>query len=79
MLKDLLHRRSNSPSSLMEAILNRIIKGHSEALHNTTLLAQEVSNLRIVNERIVKKRQRSTRQIPCEEGITIEEGLQLIT
>jgi hypothetical protein len=26
----------------------------------------------------VKKRTRSTKQIPCEEGFTVEEGLQLI-
>jgi hypothetical protein len=32
----------------------------------------------MANERIVKKRQRSTRQIPCEEGLSVEEGLQLI-
>ncbi|CEO58510.1 hypothetical protein PMG11_03229 [Penicillium brasilianum] len=78
MLKDLLNQRSNSPPSPVGAILNRIIKGHSEALHQTALLAQEVSNLRMANTRIVKKRQRSTRQIPCEEGLSIEEGLQLV-
>jgi hypothetical protein len=78
MLTDLLNQRSNSPPSSVGAILNRIIKGHSEALHQTALLAQEVSNLRMANTRIVKKRQRSTRQIPCEEGLSIEEGLQLV-
>jgi hypothetical protein len=78
MLKDLLHRRSNSPQSQAETILDRIIKGHSEALHNTALLAQEVSNLHMANERIIKKRGRSARQIPCEEGLTVEEGLQLV-
>jgi hypothetical protein len=28
----------------------------------------------MANKRIVKKRQQSTRQIPCEEGLTVEEG-----
>jgi hypothetical protein len=62
----------------VEAILNRIIKGHSQALYNTILLAKEVSNLRMANQRIVKKRQRSTRQIPYEEGLSVKESLQLV-
>ncbi len=60
-------------------MLDQIIKGHYIALHNTALLAQENSNLRAANEKVVKKRNRSTRHIPCEEGLTVEEGLQLIT
>ncbi|CEJ58776.1 hypothetical protein PMG11_07422 [Penicillium brasilianum] len=79
ILKDLLKQRSNSPPSLSKTILDRIIKGHSEALHNTALLAQENANLRMANERIVKKRNRSNRKIPYEEGLTVEEGLQLAT
>jgi hypothetical protein len=27
----------------------------------------------------VKNRTRSSKQIPCEEGLTVEEGLQLVT
>jgi hypothetical protein len=79
MLKDLLKQRSNSPPSPSKTMLDQIIKGHCIALHNTALLAQENANLRAANERVVKKRNRSTRQIPCEEGLTVEEGLQLIT
>jgi hypothetical protein len=78
MLKDLLRRRSNSPPSPSKDILDRIIKGHCEALHNTALLAQENVDLRTANERIVKKRNRSNKKIPCEEGLTVEEGLQLV-
>jgi hypothetical protein len=78
MLKDLLKRRSNSPPSPLNAILDRIIKGHCEALHNTALLAHENANLRVANEKIVKKRNRLTKQIPCEEGLTVEEGLQVV-
>ena len=78
MLKDLLKQRSKSPPSPSNALLDRIIKGHSEALYNTALLAQENANLRIANERIVKKRNRSNRKIPCEGGLSVEEGLQLI-
>ena len=79
MLKDLLKERSNSPPSPSKTMLDQIIKGHCIALHNTALLAQEVTNLRAANEKVVKKRNRSTRQIPCEEGLTVEEGLQLVT
>jgi hypothetical protein len=78
MLKDLLRQRSNSPPSPSKTILDQIIKGHCIALHNTALLAQENANLRAANEKVVKKRNRSTRQIPCEEGLTVEEGLQLV-
>ena len=59
-------------------MLDQIIKGYCIALHNTALLAQENANLRIANERIVKKRNRSNRKIPCEEGLSVEEGLQLV-
>jgi hypothetical protein len=77
MLKDLLKQRSNSPPGLSKAILDQIVKGHYIALHNTTLLAQEVTNLRVANKKIVKKRTQSTKHLPCQEGLTVEEGLQL--
>jgi len=49
MLKDLLHRRSNSPPSLSKTILDHVIKGHCEALQDTALLAQDNANLRMAN------------------------------
>lgn len=54
MLKDLLKQRSNSPPSLSKTILDQIIKGHSIALHNTALLAQDNANLRVANKKVVK-------------------------
>jgi hypothetical protein len=72
MLEDLLKQWSNSPPSPSKTILDQIIKGHYIALHNTALLAQENADLRVANEKVVKKRNRSTRQIPCEEGLTVE-------
>ena len=75
MLKDLLRRRSNSPPSLIKSILDQIIKGTTLSLHNAILLAQDNTNLRIANKRIIKKCNRSNRKIPCEEGLTVEEGL----
>ncbi|KAJ5731126.1 uncharacterized protein N7483_005634 [Penicillium malachiteum] len=79
MLKDLLRQRSNSPLSPSKLMLDQIIKGHCISLHNTALLAQENANLRAVNEKKRQKRSRSTRQVPCEQGLTVEEGLQLLT
>ena len=74
MLKDLLKQRSNSPPSPSKTILDQIIKGHCIALYNTALLAQENANLRAANKKVVKKRTRSTKQIPCEEGLSAEEA-----
>ena len=58
-------------------MVNQIIKGSYLSLHNAALLAQDNANLRAANEKIVKKRNRKTRHIPCEAGLTVEEGLQL--
>jgi hypothetical protein len=78
MLIDLLHQRSQSPPSPIKTMLDQIIKGTALSLQNATLLAQDNANLRTANEKIVKKRNRSHKQIPCEEGLTVEEGLQLV-
>ncbi|OOQ89515.1 hypothetical protein PEBR_07950 [Penicillium brasilianum] len=75
MLKDLLKRRSNSPPSPSKEILDQMIKGFQLALHSSALLAEDNANLRMANEKIVKKRNRSTKKIPCEEGFTIEEAI----
>ena len=77
MLKDLLKRRSNSPPSPSKEMLDQIIKGCALALHGGALLAEDVTNLRMANEKMIKKRNRSTKKIPCEEGLTIEEAIQL--
>ncbi|OOQ84502.1 hypothetical protein PEBR_29779 [Penicillium brasilianum] len=79
MLKDLLKRRSNSPPSPSKEILDQMIKGFQLALHSSALLAEDNANLRMANEKMVKKRNRSTKKIPCEEGLTIEEAIQLAT
>ncbi|OKO98130.1 hypothetical protein PENSUB_9514 [Penicillium subrubescens] len=77
MLKDLLKRRSNSPPSPSKTILDQLIKGHYLSLHNTALLAEDNENLRMANEKMIKKRNRSTKRIPCAEGLTIKEAIQL--
>ena len=47
-------------------------------MYSAVLLTQDNTNLRAANEKIVKKRNRSHKQIPYEEGSTVEEGLQLV-
>ncbi|GMG36503.1 unnamed protein product [Aspergillus oryzae] len=39
---------------------------------------QDNANLRAANEKKRQKRSRSNRKIPCEEGLTVDEGLQLV-
>ena len=76
ILEDPLERRSKTPPSPVKTMVDQIIKGSYLSLHNAALLAQENANLRAANERILKKRKRKTKHIPCEQGLTFEEGLQ---
>jgi hypothetical protein len=46
-------------------------------MYSATLLSQENANLRAANEKKRQKRQRSNRQIPYEEGLTVEDSQQL--
>jgi hypothetical protein len=78
MLKELLRQRSHSPPTPSKLILDQIIKGAYLSLHGAALLAQDNTNLRAANEKKRQKRTRSTRQIAREEGLSIEEGLQLV-
>ncbi|KAJ5583844.1 hypothetical protein N7450_006508 [Penicillium hetheringtonii] len=77
-LKQLLKKQSNSPLILSKIILDQIIKSYSIALHNTILLAQDNTNLRAANKKKRQKRNRSTRQIAYESGLSVEEDLQLV-
>ena len=77
-LKDLLKQRSKSPPSPTKTILDQIIKGHSLALHNTALLAKEVSDLRAQNEKKRQKHTRSTKQIAHQGGLTVAEASQVL-
>jgi hypothetical protein len=75
MLKDLLKRRLNSPLSLLKAILDQLIKGHYLSLYSTILLVEDNENLRMANEKMIKKRNRLTKRIPYVEGLTIKEAI----
>ncbi|KAJ5817376.1 hypothetical protein N7447_009609 [Penicillium robsamsonii] len=48
-------------------------------MQSAALLEKEVSELRAANEKQKQKRTRSRRQIPAEEGLSVQEASQLIT
>lgn len=77
-LKALLKQRSKSPPNPSKIALDQIIKSCYLSMHNAALLAKENADLRAANEKKRQKRTRSKRQIAHEEGLTIEEGLQLV-
>jgi hypothetical protein len=47
-------------------------------MHSTALLEVETHKLRAAHEKQKQKRQRSTRQIPNEGGMTVQEGQEAI-
>ena len=48
-------------------------------MHSAILIAKENKELRDENEKKKQKRTRSRRQIPAEEGLSVQEASQLIT
>ena len=77
-IKALLRTRSRSPPSPSDRALNQLIKGCQLAMHNAVLLAKENKELRAENEKKKRKRTRSTKQIPSEEGLSVLEASTLI-
>lgn len=74
----LLRTQSRSPTSPSKRALNQLIKGCQVAMHNAILLAKENKELRDENEKKKQKRTRSRRQIPAEEGLSVQEASALI-
>jgi DDE superfamily endonuclease len=77
-IKALLKQRSVSPSSATEAALNRVFKSCFQTMHSVEFLAKEVRDLRAANERKKQKRARSNKQIAREQGLSVQEGRELI-
>ncbi|OQE07902.1 hypothetical protein PENFLA_c149G00127 [Penicillium flavigenum] len=48
-------------------------------MQGATLLAKENKELRAAHEKQKQKRARSKRQIPAEEGLSVQEASQLLT
>ena len=77
-IKALLRTQSRSPTSPSTRALNQLIKGCELAMHSAILLAKENKDLRDENENKKQKRARSKRQIPAEEGLSVQEASEII-
>lgn len=77
LLKNLLDRRLYSPPSPIKTVIDQMIKNSYLFLYSTALFTEDNANLRMANEKMIKKRNRSTKRISCAEGLTIEEAIQL--
>jgi hypothetical protein len=77
-IKALLRTRSRSPPSLSDRILNQLMKGFRLTIQGTLLLAKENKELRAENKKKKQKRARSRKQIPAQEGLTVQEVSILI-
>jgi hypothetical protein len=74
--KKLLKERAESSFPLLEARLDKIIKGHELTFNELVLARDEIRKYRANNEWQGQKRKRSTRQLAMEEGPPIQEGLE---
>ena len=77
-IKALLRTRSRSPPSPSDRALNQLVKGFRLIMQGAILLAKENKELRAANEKQKQKRARSRRQIPAEEGLSVQEASALI-
>ena len=78
-IKALLRTGSRSPPSPSDRALNQLMKGFQLQIQSHILQAQEIKELRAANEKQKQKRTRSRRQIPAEEGLSVQEVSTLIT
>jgi hypothetical protein len=78
LLKNLLRRRSRSPTSPSNRALNQLVKGCEMAMHSAVLLAAENERLRTANERQQRKRQLKRRFISKESALSAAEAASLI-
>lgn len=77
-IKALLKQRSKSPPSPLNSAIDQVLKACQVTMQSAALLEKEVSELRAANETKKRKRTRSTRQIPLEEGLSVSEAIELI-
>ena len=77
-IKALLRQRSKSPPSPLNSAINQVLKACQITIQSAAILEKEVSDLRAENEKKKRKRTRSTRQIPSEEGLSVLEASTLI-
>ena len=74
--KKLLKEHAKSSFPLLEARLDKIIKGYELMFNELVLARDEIRKYRANNEWQGQKRKRSTRQLAMEEGPPVQEGLE---
>jgi hypothetical protein len=77
-IKALLKQRTRSPSTPTNEALNQLVKGCQLAMHSAAILARENQELRAANEKQLKNRKKSKKQLPYTGSLTVEEGAQLL-
>ena len=77
-IKRLLRHHTQSPSSPTKTALNQLVKGCEVAMNGAVLLAKENQDLRMAHEKEIQKRKRSRRQMANIEGLSIQEGQELV-
>ena len=77
-IKRLISQNTGSPQSPTKSALNQLIKGCELAMNSGILLAQENQDLRAAHEKKQQGSRRSRRQMVCTEGLSIQEGQDLI-
>lgn len=77
-IKATLERRSYTPPTPTDRMLNQVFKGCELAINSAILLADENTQLRATNEKQKQKRRRSTRQIPREGRMTVQESHEIV-
>lgn len=71
LVKDLLQRPSQSPSS---RAVKQLVKSCQIAMHSAVLLAQEVTELRAANQRRQRKQQQRRQYIACGGALQAQQG-----
>lgn len=77
-VKKLLWHRTQDSSSPAKTALNQLIKGCEMAMSSAALLAKENQDLWASHEKQVQKKTRSNHQIPCTEGLSVQEAQDLM-
>jgi hypothetical protein len=77
-IKALLKQRSKSPPSPLNSAINQVLKVCQITMQSAAILEKEVSDLRAENEKKKRKKTRSKRQIPLEEGLSVLEASTLM-
>jgi len=77
-IKKLLRQCTQSPLGPMNDAINRLVKGCEIYMNSVILLSKEVQDLRAAHKKNQGKKKRSRQQMAHEEGLTIQEGQDLI-